>query len=92
MHPALEEKLFTLETQDLQKALVKLAENADLLIHEATFEDAMKERAIGGWAFNSEHGCRNSEKCGGEATGFDSHQRQIQRREQATAAGKTDFR
>ncbi|MCW4016582.1 MAG: ribonuclease Z [Candidatus Bathyarchaeota archaeon] len=26
--------------------LVKLAENADLLIHEATFEDAMKERAI----------------------------------------------
>jgi ribonuclease Z len=26
--------------------LVKLAENADLLIHEATFEDEMKERAI----------------------------------------------
>lgn len=26
--------------------LVRLAENADLLIHEATFEDAMKERAM----------------------------------------------
>ena len=28
------------------EALTKLAENADLLIHEATFEDAMKERAL----------------------------------------------
>ena len=28
------------------KLLVKLAENADLLIHEATFEDKMKERAL----------------------------------------------
>jgi len=26
--------------------LVRLAENADLLIHEATFEDEMKERAM----------------------------------------------
>ncbi len=28
------------------EALVKLAENADLLIHEATFEDELKERAM----------------------------------------------
>jgi ribonuclease Z len=28
------------------EALVKLAKHADLLIHESTFEDAMKERAI----------------------------------------------